>query len=389
MDWRTILDKNVTTVEDLRLFLPMSEEEAKRIRKEIRTFPMSVSDYYLSLIRTDDPNDPIRKMAIPSGMPLDGDGSLDTSGEQQSTRIRGLQHKYEQTAMILTTSECAMFCRHCFRRRLVGKETEEIAAEPQEVLDYLRSHPAINNVLLSGGDAFLMDTEKIENWLELLSQLPQLDFIRFGTRTPVTFPQRILLDPLLGNVLREYGKQKQIYVVTHFNHPREMTLQAMGAIRTLQASGVVVKNQTVLLKGINDDPAVLGELLRKISSWGIVQHYIFQCRPVQGVKTQFQVPLLEGMRIVDKALGMQNGLGKSAGYAMSHHTGKIQVLGEPAPGKMIFQYKQARDPENIGRLFSRKIQPDDTWLPGGLIPDGRKGQRDPRFRTVLTRRDPP
>lgn len=363
MNWQDIIKTNVTTAEELREPLRLSPTELESIRKEIELFPMSVTRYYLSLIDPDDPEDPIRKMAIPSGHFELTDGELDTSGEGSNTKLQGLQHKYQETVMVLTTPDCAMYCRHCFRRRLVGKASDEIARDMNGIRDYIAAHPQISNVLLSGGDAFMQPTERIGRWLETLTPLEQLDFIRFGTRTPVTFPQRILTDPALLDTLQKFQEKKQIYVVTHFNHPKEITPESKAAVKALQQIGVVVKNQTVFMRGINDDPAVLSALLKHISSLGIVQHYIFQCRPVKGVKSRFQVPISEGSDIIQRALARQNGLGKSADYTMSHVTGKIRILGKADDGRMFFQYKQAKDPAMIGRIFSMALADDATWLP--------------------------
>lgn len=370
MNWQKLILENVTTAEELREHLCLSQAEYESIRSEIEVYPMSVTRHYLSLIDPEDPEDPIRKMAIPAGCAVQTDGLLDTSGEQSNTKLQGLQHKYRETAMILTTSDCAMFCRHCFRRRLVGKSLEEIAVDIGAIAAYIRAHPAISNVLLSGGDPFMLPTETIALWLETLTGLEQLDFIRFGTRTPVTFPQRILSDRELLRVLAEHRREKQIYVVTHFNHPREITPEAKAAVSALQDAGAVLKNQTVFLRGVNDDPEVLGALLRQVSALGIVQHYIFQCRPVQGVKSRFQVPLLEGSRIVQEALALQNGFGKCADYTMSHTTGKIRILGTTEGGEMLFQYKQAKDPRRIGRLFALRLKEDDAWLPEAIGEEG-------------------
>ncbi len=365
MSWQTLLGQNVVTAQELTEFLKISKEEYDHIRDEIEQFPMSVTRYYLSLIDPEDPNDPIRKMAVPSGQPVIYDGALDTSGELSNTKMPGIQHKYGQTVLVLTTADCAMYCRHCFRRRLVGTDTDEITADCRDVNEYIKKHPEVSNVLLSGGDSFMMPTERIADWLEALADLDQLDFIRFGTRTPVTFPQRILMDPELVEVLARYRERKQIYVVTHFNHPREFTDESRAAVRALQKAGVAIKNQTVLLKGINDDPQVLGSVLRGVSAMGIVPHYIFQCRPVTGVKSRFQLPLKDGAEIVMKANSMQNGLGKAADYTMSHPTGKIRILGSMGEGKLLFQYKQAKNSDLIGRLFTRDVG-DDSWLPDDL-----------------------
>ena len=365
MDWQEIIRDNVTTAEELRAVLKLSDEEYRNIRDEAALFPMSVTRYYLSLIDPDDPDDPIRKMAVPSGKTVLLEGEFDTSGEKSNTVSRGLQHKYAQTVLALTTQKCAMYCRHCFRRRLVGLETEETADDIAAAAAYIKAHPEVSNILLTGGDAFLLTTDQIEAWLEHTAGLPQLSFVRFGTRTPVTFPQRILLDPSLCDVLRKYGKKKQIYVITHFNHPKEMTEESERAIRMLQDAGVVVKNQTVLMRGINNDAEILGTLLKKLTSWGIVPHYIFQCRPVKGVKSLFQVPFGEGLSIVQKANAMQNGLGKAADYTMSHVTGKIRILGRLSDGRLLFQYKQAKDPSMIGKILAGDAG-ELTWLPDDI-----------------------
>lgn len=365
MNWQQLLSQNLTTAEELRAPLNLTEGEYASIRAEIARFPMSVTRYYLSLIDPSDPLDPIRRMAIPSETCLSTDGELDTSGESGNTKRKGVQHKYRQTVLVLLTADCATFCRHCFRRRLVGKPTEEIAEDLPSVAAYIRAHPEVNNVLLSGGDAFLLPTERIEPWLSALSALPALDFIRFGTRTPVTFPQRILTDPTLLDLLSKYAQKKQLYVVTHFNHPREFTPESTAAIRALQKAGVAVRNQTVLLRGVNDDAQTLAALLQGITARGVTQHYVFQCRPVQGVKPIFQVPLKEGLSIVQAALAAQNGIGK-ADYTLSHVTGKIRVLGTTDAGETVFQYKTAKDPQNIGRIFTLPLDDSDTWLPDPL-----------------------
>jgi L-lysine 2,3-aminomutase len=208
----------------------------------------------------------------------------------------------------------------------------------------------------------MQTNERLATWLDTLADVPQLDFIRIGSRTPVTFPCRITEDPALLELFSRIGEKKQLYLITHFNHPREVSEQAVAAVHSLMRSGVIVKNQTVLLKGVNDDPEVLALLLRKMTSTGVVQHYIFQCRPVVGATNYFQVPLIEGSRIVNAANSLQNGLGKCADYTMSHKTGKIRILGETGEGELLFQYKQAKDPSQIGKLFTRKMNDGQAWL---------------------------
>ena len=362
MTWQEEYRQNITTAEQLREVLPMTDEEYRLIHEEAERFPMSISQYYCSLIDPSDPDDPIRRMAVPSSTGSSLEGLLDTSGEHSNTKHPGIQHKYRQTTLVLVATQCAMYCRYCFRRRLVGLDSEETVAAPETLLHYIHEHPEITNCLLSGGDSFLLGTEELEKWLDPLSHVEQLDFVRLGTRTPVTFPSRINKDPGLLELLKRVCERKQLYVVTHFNHPKEFTPESIRAITQLRECGIIIKNQTVLLRGVNDNPETLAALLRRVTSVGIVQHYIFQCRPVVGATNYFQVPLLEGSRIVNAANALQNGLGKCADYTMSHHTGKIRILGQLENGEMLFQYKQAKDPARIGQLFAKKLEEDQKWL---------------------------
>ena len=361
MSWKQSLAKNITSADDIAKRVSLSQEEQEKIRQYTEKYPMSIPEYYFDLINWEDPDDPIRKLAVPRTDAFIQDGVLDTSGESSNTVLRGVQHKYRATVLVLTSPACAMVCRHCFRKRFVGKEASEIAQDPQEVVNYIREHKEVNNVLLSGGDSLILDNRKIKDWLDAMTDVDTLDFIRMGTRVPVSFPERINDDPEILDILREAGKKKQIYVVTQFDHPRELTGEARRSITLLQEQGIVVKNQTVLLKGINDDPAVMGDLLRKMSSVGIVQHYIFQCRPVVGAMNYFQVPLTRGIQIINEVYKDQNGLGKAADYAMSHPTGKIKILGE-IEGKTVFQYKQAKDPANTGKVFMLDSDDERCWV---------------------------
>ena len=284
MSCPAILEKNINRLNDLFVLLDLSPSEQKNIMEIAEKFPISIPAYYLSLINKEDKNDPIRKMAIPSEFEKDLEGTFDTSGEGDNTVITGMQHKYNETVMILSTNQCAMYCRHCFRKRLVGLSDEEIAKHFEEMAQYIKEHKEISNVLISGGDSLVNSNTKIEYLLKLFTSIDNLDFIRFGTRIPVVMPQRISEDLQLLEILKKYSKKKQIYIVTQFNHPNEVTEESKKAIKMLQKIGIVVKNQTVLLKGVNDDSHVLGSLLKKLTSIGVVPYYIFQCRPVKGVK---------------------------------------------------------------------------------------------------------
>jgi len=300
--------------------------EEREIRRVTKIHPMLITKYYLSLINIKDKKDPIRKMIVPSHGEIYTEGSYDTSGEAQNTKMPGLQHKYKQTALILATNRCAAYCRHCFRKRLVGLPSHEIISRFNQAVDYIKKHKEINNVLISGGDPFILPTKILKKFLEKLSPMRHIDFIRFGTRVPVTFPRRIIKDPSLPKLLKKYSvKGRRINVVTHFNHPNEVTKYSIKAI----------------------------ELLQKL----------FQCRPVKRVKHHFQVSLFRGLQIFDK---VKNNIGghimcKRFKYIMAHKTGKIEVIGV-SKGRMYFKYHHAKDPRNASKFFSKKLDKKAGWL---------------------------
>ena len=248
--------------------------------------------------------------------------------------------------------------------RCRGGAVQQVFAEETlpEMAEYVRQHPLINNILISGGDSFLNSNEIIRRYLDVFTEIPSLQFIRFGTRTPVTFPQRITEDDgELLSILSEYSRKKQIIVVTQFNHPREITPESRKAVDELRAAGCTIRNQTVLLKGVNDEPAVLALLMNKLVSTGVAPYYVFQCRPVEGVQNQFQVPILRGSRIVDLAKAGMSGPAKAFRYAMSHPTGKIEILGQYGD-RMLFKYHQAKYDKDQARIFTRAVSDTECWF---------------------------
>ena len=251
-DWQKLLRDSHRNVAHLRKYLRFSEDNLEELCSVQEIFPVLVNPYYLSLIDPHDPDDPIRSMSIPSLAELDVSGHADTSGEAINTVLPGLQHKYSETALVLSTALCAMNCRYCFRRRFVGASLDETVQSIDDVAAYIAEHRAITNVLVSGGDAFMNGNDVIRRYLELITAIDHVRSIRFGTRTPVVLPQRITSDPELIELLSEYSGRKQLYVVTQFNHPAEITPESKAAVQSLLQAGVPVRNQTVLLRGIND-----------------------------------------------------------------------------------------------------------------------------------------
>lgn len=360
-NWKERLEKCYRSVSELKDRFSFSDEEVSRLMEIEEKYPVCIPEYYLDLIDVDDRRDPIRKMCIPDAMEFSSGGEKDTSGEADNTVVQGMQHKYSQTALIISTNQCAMYCRHCFRKRLVGLSSEEIASHLPEMRDYVSSHTEINNVLISGGDAFLNSNEVIERYLKTFMPIENIEFIRFGTRTPVSFPYRITEDEELLRILERYGRDKSIIIVTQFNHPKEISEEAVKAVKLLLSAGCMVRNQTVLLKGVNDSSDVLATLMNKLVSTGVMPYYIFQCRPVEGVKNQFQVPLVKGVSIVDEGKSRMSGPAKAIRYVMSHPRGKIEILGRVGD-ELLFKFHQAKYKEDEARIFTRPVVMDECWF---------------------------
>ena len=336
--------------------------EKELLEKIIKIHPMYIPTYYAKLIDWSDPEDPIKKIIFPSTGELDVTGSYDTSGEKEDTVLTGVQHKHLETVLILATNRCAGYCRHCFRKRLVGISTKETLKIFDEALNYIKSHPEVTNVLISGGDPLVLNTEVIEHFLKELSTIPHLKYIRFGSRVPVFYPMRIYEDKKLLEIFAKYSSpDRRIYLVTHFNHPKEITEESKNAIDALLSHKVIVSNQTVLLKGVNDDPEVLATLKKDLTAIGVIPYYVFQCRPVKRVKSHMQVPLVQGIKIVEDAKKKLDGHAKRFKYVMSHRIGKIEIIGV-MDDYIYFKIHQCRDPEKVGVFFKRPINETAGWL---------------------------
>ena len=332
------------------------------LRSITKKHPIRVTPYYLDLIDWDDPDDPIRKIAIPSSGEQNMSGSFDTSGELHNTKLPGLQHKYRETALILTTNICSVYCRHCFRKRLVGVAEDEVVTDWDKVTAYLQEHKKLTNVLLSGGDPLVLETEYLADILDRLAAVEHLQYVRIGTRTPVVVPQRITEDDALHATFRKFlSHGKQLYVTAQYNHARELTPESIEAVARLRKNGIIVNNQAVLLKGVNDSPDALAKLQIALTRAGVIPYYLFQCRPVAAVKEEFQVPLRTACRIVDEARSRLDGLSKRFRFVMAHPTGKIEILGW-GNGKLYAKYLQTNRTALHNRLFQKSLSKEAGWL---------------------------
>ena len=362
MSWEALLSDAVSSVEELAEYIPVIENEKEVLSDICQYHPLRISKYYLSLIDSNDTDDPIKRLAVPQAHESYLEGSYDTSGERSNTVLPGLQHKYEQTALILATNECAMYCRHCFRKRLVGLNTAEVLQDIGPAAEYIEKHKEITNVLVTGGDPFVLTNDRIDEILGALTEIRHLDFIRLGTRVPVTFPERIISDDEFLDMLKKYSSDKKpLYVVTQFNHPREITKRSVRACDKLRKIGITISNQTVLLKGVNNDSEIMAQLQRGLVHIGVIPYYVFQCRPVRRVKKHFQIPLYNACRIIQETRRKLDGHSKRFRFIMSHPTGKVEILGM-YNGQFFFKYHQAKNPNKVGVVFSRLADKTSAWL---------------------------
>jgi lysine 2,3-aminomutase len=339
----------------------LSESEKESLKVVSQEFVFRSNDYYLELIDWNDPNDPIRRIVMPDVRELDEFGKWDASDEASYTVVKGLEHKYPDTGLLLVNHVCGAYCRFCFRKRLFTEDNDEVIFDVTEALAYIREHSEINTVLLSGGDPLVMSTSKLEKIISQIREIDHVKIIRIGSKMLAFNPYRILNDPSILSLFSEYSRPHQkIYIMAHFNHPRELTPVSLEAIGKLQRAGVAIVNQSPIIRGVNDKTDVLTELFSTLSHNGVVPYYLFICRPTIGNKG-FIVPIDEAFEIFDSARSRLAGLAKQARLCMSHKTGKIEVLGKNN-GSMFFRYHRAADPRDQGKIFSFPNDPEASWL---------------------------
>ncbi len=332
------------------------------IKSVTSKFPFRANKYYLSLVNWDDPNDPISRIIVPDITELNAWGDIDASREKDFTVLPGLQHKYEDTALILISDECAGYCRFCFRKRIFKEGNSEVESDFTDVFSYLRSQKKINNVLLSGGDPLMLSTSKLRYFLEELSTIDHIRFVRIGTKTPAFNPFRISKDSELLHLFSSFCKMsgKKLYLSLHFNHPNELTDESLRAVDSLIKCGAVLLNQTPLLRGINDDPVILTKLFNELAYVGVTPYYLFQCRPTKGNYT-FSTPIERSLEIFESAKHGCSGPARRARLVMSHQSGKVEIIGKD-DGMAYFKYHRAFNPSIEGSFFSLRSNPNAHWL---------------------------
>lgn len=304
-DWHWQLRNRITDFDTLRQYLELLPEEEAVAQSDSFSFRMAITPHYLSLIDPNNPNDPIRKQAIPriEESHIAHVDMADPLSEDEDAPVPGMTHRYPDRVLLLLTDQCAMYCRHCTRRRKAGEHDAPMPKENVDrAIEYIREHKEVRDVILSGGDPLTLGDERLDEILGKLMEIEHVDIVRLGTRTPVVLPQRFT-DSLL-NVLKKY---KRLWLNTHFNHINELCEDSRAALARIAESGVVVSNQSVLLKGINDQVDVMKELVHGLVRNRVRPYYIYQCDLSEGI-SHFRTPVAKGIEIMESLRGHTSGL---------------------------------------------------------------------------------
>lgn len=335
-EWKWQFSHRIQSAEQLNWVLPLSQQEQDEISTCLGAFRMAITPYYASLIDPSDPNDPIRRQAVPSIQETcaDENDMCDPLGETADSPVPHVVHRYPDRVLFLVTLQCAMYCRHCTRRRAVGEEDKPITeAQLQRAVAYIRAHTEIRDVLISGGDPLTMSTAKLEHIISALRAIDHVEIIRIGTRVPVVLPMRITSE--LTDMLRKYHP---IWINTHFNHPNELTPEAARACAALVDAGIPLGNQTVLLRGINDDANTMRRLLLGLVKMRVRPYYLYQCDLSCGIG-HFRTRVETGIEIMHQLTG------NISGYALPKY-----VIDAPGGGGKIpvgYDYVVSRDDRDV------------------------------------------
>ncbi|HHV46496.1 MAG TPA: lysine 2,3-aminomutase [Tissierellia bacterium] len=335
-DWQWQVRNRITDVDTLGKIINLTEQEKKDIQEVLGKFRMGITPYYASLMDPDDPKDPIRMQAVPTIMETHKSSAdlLDPLAEDEDSPVPGLTHRYPDRVLFLITDQCSMYCRHCTRRRFAGQQDSGVPKDRiDKCIEYIRNTPQVRDVLLSGGDALLVSDERLEYIISELRKIPHVEIIRLGSRTPVVMPMRITDN--LVNMLKKYHP---IWLNTHFNHPKEVTPEAMEACRKLADAGIPLGNQSVLLRGVNDCPHIMKELVHKLVKMRVRPYYIYQCDLSMGIE-HFRTKVSKGIEIIEALRG------HTSGYAVP--TFVVDAPGGGGKTPVMPQYVISQSPTKI------------------------------------------
>lgn len=335
-DWKWQVSNRITTVENLKKVINLTPQEEEDINDTLKSFRLGITPYYASLMDPDNPRCPIRMQAVPviAETQRSKADMLDPLHEDKDSPAPGLTHRYPDRVLLLITDQCSMYCRHCTRRRLAGeKDAARSRDDIDKCIEYIRETPQVRDVLLSGGDCLLVNDRVLEYIISKLRMIPHVEIIRLGSRTPVVMPQRITDD--LVNMLKKYHP---IWLNTHFNHPKEITHEAAEALRKLADAGIPLGNQSVLLRGVNDCPHVMRELVQSLTRNRVRPYYIYQCDLSLGIE-HFRTPVSKGIEIIESLRG------HTSGYAVP--TFVVDAPGGGGKIPVMPQYVISQSPEKV------------------------------------------
>jgi lysine 2,3-aminomutase len=304
-DWHWQQRERITGLTALERVIRLTADERRAVVETDAEFHMGITPYYAALMDPDDPTCPIRLQSVPTmeETHILASDLEDPLAEERDMPVPGITHRYPDRVLFYTTHNCPVYCRHCTRKRKVSDPTTAAAKRQiDESIAYIARHPEIRDVVISGGDPLSLSDDRLDDLLGRLRAIPHVEVFRLGTRNLVTLPQRIT-DDLVAMLRRHHP----VYVNTHFNHPRECTAEAFDAARRLADAGCVIGNQMVLLKGVNDDPAVVKELNHRLLMMRIRPYYIYQCDLSRGI-SHFRTPVETGIRIIEALRGHTSGL---------------------------------------------------------------------------------
>jgi lysine 2,3-aminomutase len=302
--WEWQVRNRITTIDALKAVINLTEKEEEGIKKSLEILRMGITPYYALLMDKDDPKCPVRMQAVPtiqetyfSAADMD-----DPLHEDADSPVPGITHRYPDRVLFLITDMCSMYCRHCTRRRFAGHNDGGVPRDRIDAaIEYIRNTPVVRDVLLSGGDALLVSDDLLEYIISKLREIPHVEIIRIGSRTPVVCPQRIT--PELVNMLKKYHP---IWLNTHFNHSKEVTPETKKACALMADAGIPLGNQSVLLKGINDSVHVMRDLLHDLVMMRVRPYYIYQCDLSTGIE-HFRTPVSKGIEIIEGLRGHTSG----------------------------------------------------------------------------------
>ncbi len=321
-DWKWQMKNRIRTENELRNWIEPNPGEIEGIRQTKNFFRWRITPYYASLMDPTDPDCPIRRQVVPHVDEMEDDMDileLDPLEEQAHSPVRNLIHNYRDRVAFCVTTECAVYCRYCLRKRMVGDGTQAMNKEElQEAIDYLAEHTEVRDVLLTGGDPLSLSDDNLEWIITRLRAIPHIDIIRIGTRYPVLNPFRIT-----ERLCRILSENHPVWVNTHFNHARELTGDAYDALDRLSRAGVPLGNQTVLLKGINDDIESLRELFHTLITFRVRPYYLYQAQLIGGTR-HFRTSIEHGMELMDQLRGHLSGFAIPL-YVLDTPHGKIPL----------------------------------------------------------------